>query len=237
MARRVGPALGRLNGSHGVRASVGTSVEIGAPPCAPVVSTVGRFPRGGGADRTLAHSAGSPCCRDGAGQMPLPASRKTRALLGLSCRDRQAEQRREHLCSIFWERARRSEAAPCAGASASCAALVDEPENCRLVADRETVQLDCSPSSRSTGFELREHAATDGRRAVDRAHRSRPARTRRVPRRPRACPAARNFTPWLVAMREDSRAGWQVILLRELVALLDRRPRRGDRCRSRRCVA
>jgi pimeloyl-ACP methyl ester carboxylesterase/DNA-binding SARP family transcriptional activator len=148
--------------------------------------------------------------------VPLPSSRKTRALLGYLAATRKP-QRREHLTTMFWEVPDDPRGA-LRWSLSKLRGLVDEDKNCRLEADRETVHLDCS-KLRVDWLELRELAATDVRKQ--------PLARIEAALAPEGefmegleLPGCESFHAWLVAMREDTRR-WQVILLRELVSRID----------------
>src|SRR5690242_13082896 len=105
-----------------VGASVGAAVEMESPPV----------------DRVLLLGP-LQVMRNGT-QMPLPPSRKARALLAyLVMAPRPVG--REHLCELFWDIADdpRSELRWCLS---KLRPLVDTPTTTRLVADRESVQID-----------------------------------------------------------------------------------------------
>lgn len=78
--------------------------------------------------------------RDGS-SIPLPASRKTRALLGFLAATGKSE-RRERLCQLFWELPDDPKGA-LRWSLSKIRTLVDEGALNRLTADRDAVRLDC----------------------------------------------------------------------------------------------
>lgn len=146
--------------------------------------------------------------RDGE-PVPLPASKKTRALLGyLLALDRPT--RREHLIDCFWEMPDDPRGA-LRWSLSKLRALVDDDACCRLVADRESVQMRCREAEvdwrrlravatgdvrRANGATLVEVAAMDGTfmEGLD-------------------LPACDSFQAWLTAMREETKR-WQITVLR-----------------------
>ncbi|MGD8395085.1 MAG: AAA family ATPase, partial [Candidatus Eiseniibacteriota bacterium] len=108
--------------------------------------------------------------RDGE-PVPLPPSRKTRALLAYLVASARPH-RRERLCEIFWDVADDPRAA-LRWSLSKLRPLVDEPDRRRIVADRSTVAFDAE-GVRVDLVEVREelrgleHAAGDTRRASDR---------------------------------------------------------------------
>lgn len=159
--------------------------------------------------------------RRGGDAVPLPSSKKTRALLGYLAAT-QRRTRRDHLCELLWQVPDDPRGA-LRWSLSKLRHLVDDGDLCRLVADRETVHLDCSNLG-VDWLELRGVATSDLRKQTD-----------GVLERCLAAegefmagldlPGSEGFQAWLVAMREDSRR-WQVSLLRELVG------RGGDPARS-----
>lgn len=148
--------------------------------------------------------------------MPLPASKKTRALLGyLAATGRPA--RRDHLCELLWEVPDDPRGA-LRWSLSKLRHLVDDGDLCRLIAGRDTVHLDCA-NLLVDWLELRRVATSDVRKQPDEV-------LERVLRREGEfmtgldLPASETFQAWLVAFREDTRR-WQVTLLRELVGRSD----------------
>jgi pimeloyl-ACP methyl ester carboxylesterase/DNA-binding SARP family transcriptional activator len=149
--------------------------------------------------------------RDGE-PVPLPSSRKTRALLGyLAVTGKPV--RREHLTSLLWEVPDDPRGA-LRWSLSKLRSVIDDGDRCRLEADRDTVHLDCSRLA-VDWLDLRDLAAMDVRKEP--------------PERLEAAlagegefmegldlPGCETFHAWLVSLREDTRR-WQVILLRELV--------------------
>jgi pimeloyl-ACP methyl ester carboxylesterase/DNA-binding SARP family transcriptional activator len=149
--------------------------------------------------------------RDGAA-VSLPSSRKTRALLGYLAAIGKPV-RREHLTAMFWEVPDDPRGA-LRWSLSKLRQIVDEGDDCRLQADRETVLLDCARLA-VDWRELRDLGVSDVRKQP----------TERIEAALAAegefmegldLPGCEAFHAWLVAVREDTRR-WQVILLRELV--------------------
>ncbi|MBO9724871.1 MAG: alpha/beta fold hydrolase [Novosphingobium sp.] len=149
--------------------------------------------------------------REGEG-VSLPSSRKTRALLAyLAATDRPA--RREHLCGLLWDLPDDPRGA-LRWSLSKIRPLVDDADRVRLIAEGETVSLDCSDicvdwrrlrevaggDVRKVGSEILEAAVAPEGELLEGAEM-------------RACDT---FQGWLVAMREDTRR-WQLTILRELV--------------------
>jgi pimeloyl-ACP methyl ester carboxylesterase/DNA-binding SARP family transcriptional activator len=149
--------------------------------------------------------------RDGEA-LPLPSSRKTRALLGYLAATGKPV-RREHLTTLFWEVPDDPRGA-LRWSLSKLRQMVDEGDYCRLEADRETVHLDCSRLS-VDWLELRDLATSDVRKQPDDRLAAALAAEGEF-MEGLDLPGCETFHAWLVAMREDTRR-WQVILLRELV--------------------
>jgi DNA-binding SARP family transcriptional activator/pimeloyl-ACP methyl ester carboxylesterase len=149
--------------------------------------------------------------RDGEA-VPLPASRKTRALLGyLAVAGKPV--RRERLTTLLWEVPDDPRGA-LRWSLSKLRAIVDEGDYCRLEADRETVRLDCSKLA-VDWLDLRELATSDVRKQpAQRLEAALAAEGEFM--EGLELPGCETFQAWLVAMREDTRR-WQTILLRELV--------------------
>ncbi|MET0252092.1 MAG: alpha/beta fold hydrolase [Novosphingobium sp.] len=149
--------------------------------------------------------------RDGA-VVPLPSSRKTRALLGyLAAAGKPV--RREHLTTLLWEVPDDPRGA-LRWSLSKLRPLIDEGDHCRLEADRETVHLQCARLE-VDWLALREIATGDVRKQ--------PIGSLEAAIAPVGAfmdglelPGCEAFQAWLVAMREDTRR-WQVVVLRELV--------------------
>lgn len=153
--------------------------------------------------------------RDG-GTVPLPSSRKTRALLGyLAAIGRPV--RREHLTTLLWEVPDDPRGA-LRWSLSKLRTIIDERDHCRLMADRETVHLDCS-NLRIDWLDLRDAATGDVRKQEAAA-----IEAALVPEgqflEGLELPGCEAFQAWIVAMREDTRK-WQVTLLRELVGRIE----------------
>ena len=149
--------------------------------------------------------------RDGE-PVPLPSSRKTRALLGyLAVGGRPV--RREHLTTLLWEVPDDPRGA-LRWSLSKLRPLVDEGEDCRLLADRETVHLDCARLA-VDWLELRDLAAGDVRKEpAERIEAALAGEGEFM--EGLDLPGCDAFNAWLVSLREDTRR-WQVTLLRELV--------------------
>jgi pimeloyl-ACP methyl ester carboxylesterase/DNA-binding SARP family transcriptional activator len=149
--------------------------------------------------------------RDGEA-VPLPSSRKTRALLGyLAAMGKPV--RREHLTTMFWEVPDDPRGA-LRWSLSKLRQIVDEGEHCRLQADRETVHLDCSRLV-VDWRELRDLATGDVRKQSSERIEAALANEGEF-MEGLDLPGCETFHAWLVAVREDTRR-WQVKLLRELV--------------------
>jgi len=149
--------------------------------------------------------------RDG-NVVPLPSSRKTRALLGyLAATGRPA--RREYLTTLFWEVPDDPKGA-LRWSLSKLRGLVDDGGDCRLRANRETAHLDCSSLS-VDWCDLRDVATGDVRQEpAERIEAVLAGEGEFLEGLDlRGCDT---FNAWLVALREDTRR-WQVTLLRELV--------------------
>ncbi|HUD91112.1 alpha/beta fold hydrolase [Sphingobium sp.] len=149
--------------------------------------------------------------RRDAAVVQLPASRKTRALLGyLAAMDKPV--RREQLTSLFWEVPDDPRGA-LRWSLSKLRPLVDEQGRCRLEADRDSVRLNCS-ELQVDWFVLRDLAASDV------PNQSVETMTEALAEgefmEGLDLPDCETFHGWLIAMREDSRRS-QVVLLRELV--------------------
>lgn len=142
--------------------------------------------------------------------VPLPASRKTRALLGyLAATDKPV--RREQLTSLFWEVPDDPRGA-LRWSLSKLRHLVDQADRCRLEADRDIVHLNCSELG-VDWFTLRDLAASDVRKQP--VERLTAALAEGEFMEGLDLPDCGAFHGWLVAMREDARRS-QVVLLREL---------------------
>jgi len=144
--------------------------------------------------------------------VPLPSSRKTRALLGYLAAVGKPV-RREHLTAMFWEVPDDPRGA-LRWSLSKLRQIVDEGDHCRLKADRETVHIDCSRLT-VDWLELRDLATSDVRKQpADRIESALAAEGEFM--EGLDLPGCETFNAWLVAVREDTRR-WQVILLRALV--------------------
>ncbi|WP_199192668.1 alpha/beta hydrolase [Allosphingosinicella deserti] len=144
--------------------------------------------------------------------MALPASKKTRALLGyLAANDRKV--RRERLCEMFWEVPDDPRGA-LRWSLSKLRGLIDDEGGCRLVADREEVGLDCSALSVDWRT-LRDVAAGDIRK-VDTPVLEAATAAWGDFLEGLELPRCDDYQAWLIAMREDARKRF-VALLRELV--------------------
>lgn len=141
----------------------------------------------------------------------LPSSRKTRALLAyLAVTDRAV--RRDHLCSMLWDVPDDPRGA-LRWSLSKLRGVIDD-ERTRLVADRETVRLDCS----DIDIDWRRLAAvgTDDIRKIDTVALNRAAALQGELLADLELPRCDGYQAWLAAMREDVRR-WQAAILRELV--------------------
>ncbi len=148
--------------------------------------------------------------RDGEA-VPLPSSRKTRALLGYLATAGKPV-RREHLTTMFWEVPDDPRGA-LRWSLSKLRPLVDEGDHCRLKADREVVHLDCS-RLHVDWLDLRDLAASDVRQ-LSREQLDAVLLAEGEFMEGLDLPGCETFHGWLVAMREDTRH-CQVVLLREL---------------------
>lgn len=148
--------------------------------------------------------------RDGH-SVALPSSRKTRALLAyLAVTDRAV--RRDHLCSMLWDIPDDPRGA-LRWSLSKLRGVVDD-ERPRLVADRETVRLECS----DIDIDWRRLAAvgTDDIRKIDTVALNRAAALQGELLADLELPRCDGYKAWLAAMREDVRR-WQAAILRELI--------------------
>jgi pimeloyl-ACP methyl ester carboxylesterase/DNA-binding SARP family transcriptional activator len=149
--------------------------------------------------------------REGAPQA-LPASKKTRALLGyLAAVERPV--RRERLCTLFWEVPDDPRGA-LRWSLSKLRGLIDDDGGCRLLADREAVQIDCGALA-IDWQRLRALAASDLRK-VETAVLEAAASAWGEFLEGLDLPRCDDYQAWLVAMREDARRA-VVAVLRELV--------------------
>jgi DNA-binding SARP family transcriptional activator len=141
----------------------------------------------------------------------LPSSRKTRALLAyLAVTDRAV--RRDHLCSLLWDIPDDPRGA-LRWSLSKLRAIIDD-ERTRLVADRDTVRLECS----DIDIDWRRLAAvgTDDIRKIDTVALNRAAALQGELLADLELPRCDGYQAWLAAMREDVRR-WQAAILRELI--------------------
>lgn len=140
--------------------------------------------------------------RDGM-EMPLPASRKTRALLAyLALAGRPV--RRDFLCGLLWELPDDPRGA-LRWSLTKLRALLDEPDAQRLTADREAVLIDAVDLA--ADWSLLRHAA-DQADSLPIADLRALARARGEFLEGLDLPRCDQFQAWLLAMREDTRR-WQ----------------------------
>lgn len=148
--------------------------------------------------------------RDGE-PVPLPSSRKTRALLGYLAAIGKPV-RREHLTALLWEVPDDPRGA-LRWSLSKLRPLVDDGEHCRLEADRDAVHLDCARLA-VDWLALRDLAAADVRKEpAERLEAALGAEGDFM--EGLDLPGCDAFNGWLVSLREDTRR-WQVVLLREL---------------------
>lgn len=146
---------------------------------------------------------------DGA-ELPLPASRKTRALLAyLAATDRPA--RREHLCELLWE-IPDDPRASLRWSLSKARAMIEPGAPGALAADRETVMLDCADLEIDWRA-LRTLAEADLRMA-DTGSLLHAARFEGGFLEGLDLPRCDGFQAWLTAMREDVRR-WRAAVLQE----------------------
>lgn len=143
--------------------------------------------------------------------VPLPSSRKTRALLGYLAATGKP-MRREQLTGLLWEVPDDPRGA-LRWSLSKLRQLVDQHDQCRLEADRELVRLNCS-ALQVDWFVLRDMAARDLRQQP--AELLIDALAQGEFMEGLDLPDCESFRNWLTAMREDARRS-QVALLRELV--------------------
>ncbi|RJF86094.1 alpha/beta fold hydrolase [Sphingomonas cavernae] len=142
--------------------------------------------------------------------VPLPASKKTRALLAyLATSDRPI--RRERLCELFWELPDDPRGA-LRWSLSKLRGVIELDSSTRLIADRETVQLDCSAVAVDWRA-LRRLSAEDIRKTETATLLAAAARGGEF-LEGLELPRCDGFQSWLVAMRGDVRQ-WRVALLRE----------------------
>ncbi|MGF7150458.1 pimeloyl-ACP methyl ester carboxylesterase/DNA-binding SARP family transcriptional activator [Sphingomonas zeicaulis] len=150
--------------------------------------------------------------RDGQA-VALPASKKTRALLGyLAAAGRSA--RRDRLCALFWDVPDDPRGA-LRWSLSKLRPLVDDEAGCRLIADRDTVALDCARMD-VDWVRLRAVGSADVRK-LDTPVLVAAAALQGEFMEGLDLPRCDTFQAWLVAMREDVRR-WQLAILRELVS-------------------
>jgi pimeloyl-ACP methyl ester carboxylesterase/DNA-binding SARP family transcriptional activator len=148
----------------------------------------------------------------GGRDVPLPASRKTRALLAyVATSDRPV--RRERLCELLWELPDDPRGS-LRWSLSKLRSLLDEETHCRLVADRETVRLECSRLALDWRV-LRDLSREDIRRCSTNDL-ARAAEMDGEFLEGLDLPRCDAFQAWLSAMREDVRR-WRTALLREFV--------------------
>ena len=147
--------------------------------------------------------------RDGAA-LPLPASRKSRALLAwLAVADRPA--RREHLCELLWELPDDPKAS-LRWSLSKVRGLIEPGAPGALAADRDTVTLDCA-CLEVDWRDLRTLAASD-LRMVDTETLLRVAAFEGGFLEGLDLPRCDGIQAWLTAMREDVRR-WRMAVVRE----------------------
>lgn len=151
-------------------------------------------------------------CQQAGADVPLPASRKTRALLAyLATSDRPV--RRDRLCELFWELPDDPRGA-LRWSLSKLRGVIEIGPGGRLVADRETVRLDCSGMAVDWRA-LRSLSAEDIRKIDTETLLEAVAQGAGEFLEGLELPRCDGFQAWLVAMREDVRQ-WRVALLREV---------------------
>ncbi len=143
-------------------------------------------------------------------RLPLPASRKTRALLAyLAAGDRPA--RRDHLCTLFWD-VPDDPRASLRWSLSKLRGLFDPATATPLIADRETAQLDHAAIG-VDWRDLRQLARGDLRQA-DADTLRRWAAVDSLFLQGLELPRSNSYQAWLIAMREDVRQ-WRSLIIRE----------------------
>lgn len=149
--------------------------------------------------------------RDGV-EVPLPASKKTRALLAyIATSDRPI--RRERLCELLWELPDDPRGS-LRWSLSKLRGLLDDGSQCRLLTDRETVRLDCA--ALSIDWRDLKNLSGEDIRKIDTERLLGAAETGGEFLEGLDLPRCDGFQAWLSAMREDVRR-WRTALLRELV--------------------
>jgi len=157
--------------------------------------------------------------------LPLPPSKKTRALLAYLCLQ-QRRFRREHLCELLWE-IPDDPRGSLRWSLSKLRHLVDEPKRARIVADRSTVGIDSTGVSIDVR-ELRELATGDLRAATLEQLEQAVARYRGNFLEDLDFSNFHDFHTWCVAEREQSLRDCAA-LLKEIVRRLGAEPGRAAR--------
>lgn len=153
---------------------------------------------------------GSMALAHAGSEVPLPASKKTRALLAyLATSDRPV--RRDRLCELLWDVPDDPRGA-LRWSLSKLRGVIEINSDPRLIADRETVQLDCAAIAVDWRA-LRSLSAEDIRKTDTATLLSATARGGEF-LEGLDLPRCDIFQAWLAAMREDVRQ-WRVALLRE----------------------
>ncbi len=137
----------------------------------------------------------------GGERLPLPASKKTRALLAYLVVD-QRPHRRERLCSMLWDVTDDPRGA-LRWSLSKLRALVDEPERPRIVADRDGVAFDGAGVS----VDLLRDPRRGGRRYPSPVDGASAGARRRVPGRVSRRPGARRLPRLPDLVRHAARPG------------------------------
>ena len=152
---------------------------------------------------------GPPAVLRGGEELALPASKKTRALLGyLAATDRPS--RRDHLCELLWEVPDDPRGA-LRWSLSKLRPLLDEADVCRLIADRDTVRLDCA--TLDVDWRRLRAAATGDVREVAEGTLAGLAELEGSFLEGCDLPSCDGFQAWLTALRDETRR-WQVTILR-----------------------
>jgi len=155
---------------------------------------------------------GAMSLKRGAAEVPLPASRKTRALFAyLAASDRPV--RRDRLCELLWEVPDDPRGALRWSLSKLRGVIGDEEGGPLLAADRDMVRLDCRRMT--VDWRTLRALSTEDIRKSDTGVLIRAVTIDGDFLEGLDLPRCDGFQAWLAAMREDVRR-WQVALLREL---------------------
>jgi len=165
----------------------------------------------------LVRVLGSVCVERDGQRLPLPPSKKTRALLGYLLVE-EREQTREHLCSLFWDVPDDPRGA-LRWSLSRLRPLLDDPGCARVEADRERVRIDLAGARLdlkvAQSLSLAEAGVAELRRAAELFRGD-------LLEGLELCDAFR-FQAWCTARREEARA-LHARVLRALVSRLEGQP-------------